>query len=251
MGENYKILPCDQSTNENTICNLPMEDIKSGGYEDLNASLPDNELSKKFASTLTKVDEMIVGENILTARGEAISKVEDCLTILNVNPSLSLTEPKLPIASKYNMQDFSNNLEWLQQEVKHHKFTILIFYRGLWCPFCKLYVKGWSNFAPFVSAMGGTVFAVSTEHHNKSHYEMNNVQTMQFVNDSSLVIANEFQVDNFRRINKIVTQPAIVCLNDKGEICYYWKCTPTVGNLFRGIERVPPMSVLRSISKIM
>jgi hypothetical protein len=52
--------------------------------------------------------------------------------------------------------------DWLGKEIEHHSFTVVVFFRGSWCPFCALGMKSWNKYLPSIVARDGMIVGVSS-----------------------------------------------------------------------------------------
>jgi peroxiredoxin len=72
---------------------------------------------------------------------------------------------------------------------------------------------------------------------------------MQFVNDPTNTLANEYgvEVQPWPGYSKGMAQPAVVVISSLGEVVYYWKSYPSIGNFFGARDRVAPKDILARV----
>jgi peroxiredoxin len=75
------------------------------------------------------------------------------------------------------------------------KPTIVIFYRGGWCPYCNLELRAWQTLLPEVSALGAQLLAISPQlpDNSLSTAEKNEL-AYPVLSDSSMNAANAFGI---------------------------------------------------------
>lgn len=70
---------------------------------------------------------------------------------------------------------------------------VLVFYRGAWCPYCNIYLRGLQRFLPEISAAGGQLVAVSGETPERSAGVVAaDSLAYPVLSDTSLVVARQF-----------------------------------------------------------
>jgi peroxiredoxin len=75
------------------------------------------------------------------------------------------------------------------------KTTVIIFYRGGWCPYCNLELREWQRLLPELQSAGGQLIAISPQLPDNS---LNTSQKIELaypvLSDSSLAAANAFGI---------------------------------------------------------
>jgi len=119
---------------------------------------------------------------------------------------------KAPLFSLPNAEDNTVNLEELLQ----HGPVVLIFYRGIWCPYCNLQLSNYQQILPQIKEAGATLVAVSP---------------MTPDNSLSLVEKDRLQFEVLSDVgNKVARQFTTVFKNDNATI----QAMQELGYDFRG-----------------
>lgn len=75
------------------------------------------------------------------------------------------------------------------------KPTVVVFYRGGWCPYCNLELREWQRLLPELQAAGGQLIAISPQLPDSSlSTQEKNALAYPVLSDSSLAAANAFGV---------------------------------------------------------
>ncbi len=114
------------------------------------------------------------------------------------------------------------------------KPTILVFYRGGWCPFCSKQLAGIQEIEQDIRKMGYQIVAVSTDSpENLKNTETKQKLTYTLLSDADLSISKQFGIafkspknyDKFlpetsggKNIDKLLPVPSVFILNRKGNI---------------------------------
>lgn len=114
------------------------------------------------------------------------------------------------------------------------KPTILIFYRGGWCPYCNKQLSGLQEIEADLTKMGYQILAVSTDSpENLKQTEIKQKLTYTLLSDADLSLSKKFGIafkspknyDKFlpetsggKNTDKLLPVPAIFILNQKGNI---------------------------------
>lgn len=70
---------------------------------------------------------------------------------------------------------------------------VLVFYRGAWCPFCNIYLRGMQRYLPEIQAAGGTLVAISGEPADRSADVMTTDSlTFPVLSDTGLISTRKF-----------------------------------------------------------
>ncbi|WP_288879787.1 peroxiredoxin family protein [Pedobacter panaciterrae] len=116
------------------------------------------------------------------------------------------------------------------------KPTILIFYRGGWCPYCSKQLSGLQEIAPDLTKMGYQIIAVSTDSpENLGKTMVKQKLSYTLLSDADLNAARKFGIafkgprsyDSFlpessggKNVNKLLPVPSVFILNNKGTIMF-------------------------------
>lgn len=114
------------------------------------------------------------------------------------------------------------------------KPTILIFYRGGWCPFCSKQLAGLQEIEQDLTKMGYQILAVSTDSpDNLKQSATKQKLTYTLLSDADLAVSKQFGIafkspknyDKFlpetsggKNIDKLLPVPSVFILNKKGNI---------------------------------
>ncbi len=75
------------------------------------------------------------------------------------------------------------------------KPTVIIFYRGGWCPYCNLELREWQRLLPELQSAGGQLIAISPQlPDNSLNTSQKNELAYPVLSDSSLAAANAFGI---------------------------------------------------------
>lgn len=116
------------------------------------------------------------------------------------------------------------------------KPTILVFYRGGWCPFCSKELSGLQEIQSDLSTMGYQVIAVSTDSPKNLTNSMTKEKlTYTLLSDGDLEISKKFgiafkspanydsflpEASGFKNVDKLLPVPSVFILNTAGEIIF-------------------------------
>jgi len=146
-----------------------------------------------------------------------------------------LVGEKIPAGSLQNANGESLNIRKLIKQQR----TVLVFYRGNWCPYCNLQLSGLQEIEQEIHDLGFQVLAISADRPEKlKESAEENEFRYQLLSDSKMEYARKlgiaFQLDNSAQVRlrafgvKLDEQsgekhyqlpaPAVFVLNKKGEI---------------------------------
>ena len=116
------------------------------------------------------------------------------------------------------------------------KPTILVFYRGGWCPFCSKELSGLQEIQSDLSTMGYQVIAVSTDSPKNLSKSMTKEKlTYTLLSDGDLEVSKKFgiafkspanydsflpEASGFKNVDKLLPVPSVFILNTTGEIIF-------------------------------
>ena len=114
------------------------------------------------------------------------------------------------------------------------KPTILIFYRGGWCPYCSKQLSGLQQIEPDLKAMGYQIIAISTDSPENLAKTLGKEKlSYTLLSDADLKAAKQFGIaykapanyDSFlpetsggKNVDKLIPVPSVFMLNTKGNI---------------------------------
>ena len=158
------------------------------------------------------------------------TKMISGVPLLPQNISPLLNGENIP---KVNLVDIDGNNFDLNAAVAS-KPTILIFYRGGWCPFCSKQLAGLQDIQADLTKMGYQIIAVSTDSpENLKKSQTKEKLTYILLSDADLAVSKQFGIafkspanyDKFlpttsggKNVDKLLPVPSVFILNTKGNI---------------------------------
>lgn len=132
-----------------------------------------------------------------------------------------------------SLKSIDNQLVSLKSEVAK-KPTVLVFYRGGWCPFCDRQLSELRTLEPDLAKMGYQLIAISTDSpENLKHTLDKNQLTYTLLSDADVSVAKAFGLaftapaaysatlekgSNGQNTEKLLPVPAVFLLNQEGVI---------------------------------
>lgn len=149
---------------------------------------------------------------------------------------------------------------WLAEQTAQRPLTVLVFFRGDWCPFCQAYLKEMNGaFVEKVRAAGGELVAVTSQSESaadgaKEAWGL----SYPVVSDPRNVLARArgaaitpksetALADHPSEYPEGMAQPAVIALDGEGEVLFRWAIDPSEANLGGASDRPLPMDVWRVI----
>ena len=147
----------------------------------------------------------------------------------------------------------------LESFVKEKLFTVLVFYRGEWCAFCREYMQEWNNYSDKIFKAGGVLIGVSSQEmdfvkETSERWQLN----YQLLGDPEAVLAKEFSVEishsgggpdtNYSSMGNAkysfgMIQPAVIAFNPKDRVPFFsWKSVPQKSNIHGATDRIDTTS---------
>lgn len=158
---------------------------------------------------------------------------------------------------------------WLDTVTAKHDFIVLVFYRGFWCPPCRLEVSSYrrEGIVDAIREAGGEIYAVTSEPHSLARNAQKNWNTgFDHVGDPHHEILAECNerawlslfiwqhLPDFRpEINKSLShpsgifQPGVLAITREGRVLYRWRSTPSSKNIGGAACRVTATHVWDSL----
>ncbi|MEM7159867.1 MAG: YHS domain-containing (seleno)protein [Myxococcota bacterium] len=150
--------------------------------------------------------------------------------------------------------------DWLDAEVQARPLTVLVFFRGDWCPWCQGYLKDLGGeFVQRVRARGGELFAVTAQSPEGARAAARDwALPFGVVSDPSLTLARRFDVAITPREQTPLaadatayphgmSQPAVIAIDRDGKTLYRWAIDPAEANLGGASDRPVPADVWAQI----
>ncbi len=141
-----------------------------------------------------------------------------------------------------------------------HDLTVLVFYRGEWCPFCQAYLRELDGtFRERVNAAGGRLIGITSESTEAAESARQNWGlNYQVISDPSTALAQAYQIDITPKAQTPLaehpteypygmSQSGMVVLDRNGAVLYHWAVNPTAVNLFGASDRPLPDDVWAAI----
>lgn len=165
----------------------------------------------------------IIFSNLLFAQAQIAQKPED------ISPLL--IGEKLPEASLINKEGKAINLS----DKIHKSNSVLVFYRGGWCPYCNLQLAGLAESEEEIIKLGYQIIAVSPDDYRnlkptvdkgQVNYEVYSDPNGEFIQQVGLAFSatpNTVEYISKKTIGettRILPVPAVLVINTEGEILF-------------------------------
>lgn len=144
--------------------------------------------------------------------------------------------------------------------IDDHDLTVLVFYRGEWCPFCQAYLRELDGtFRERVVAAGGRLVGVTSQSAEAAqaarenwglHYDVISEPTNELAQSFQIEITPKAETplaDHPTEYPNGMSQSGMVVLDRAGGVLYRWAVNPTVVNLFGASDRPLPDDVWAAI----
>lgn len=138
--------------------------------------------------------------------------------------------------------------------------TVMIFYRGHWCPFCSAHAKELNGeFRKKIEAKGGKLYAVTSE--GDDGIKISNDKwglDYDILSDRSLELAKRYGVfitdgkDAHGGVEKYpdgMSQPAVIAIDKTGKMIFRWAIIPSEMNMGGAVDRPLTKDLLDAIDK--
>jgi peroxiredoxin len=163
--------------------------------------------------------------------------------------------------------------EWLDTIVPLSRFTCLFFYRGTWCGNCPLYLSSVNDCMREIRQLGGEVYAVCSQEWQYIDQMKSATQVdYDLLSDNKCLLAKKYSLKitqksgfAFKVMQKIIrgalkstdsydrfhddgiSQPAVLVLDNKGNVIYRWVTPALFKTGFGMFDRVEPVDVLQVV----
>jgi len=138
--------------------------------------------------------------------------------------------------------------------------TVLVFYRGVWCPFCQGYLRELNtSFYEQVTAQGGRLIGITAQG-AEAAAQAQEAWGLRYpvVSAPDNALAQSFEVfitpkadtplaEDPNAYPNGMAQPAVIALNQDGKIVYRWAINPNQMNLFGAADRPLPAELWAGI----
>lgn len=143
------------------------------------------------------------------------------------------------------------------------KQTILVFYRGGWCPYCSKQLAGLQEIEKDLAAMGYQVIAISTDSPDNLNASKDKAKlTYTLLSDADLSASKKFGIafkspkgyDKFlpttsggKNVDKLLPVPSVFILNKKGKIVFEYINPNITERLSSSLMKAAAMSLREEI----
>jgi len=154
----------------------------------------------------------------------------------------------------------STNPDTILSQATERDLTVLVFYRGHWCPFCQSYLTELNgDFRSKVEAAGGHLIGITSQSSELAEQAKTDWGLdFDIVSDPSNALAEQFQInvtdkaetpmaDHPTEYPNGMSQTGVIVLNKAGDVVYRWAVDPTEVNLFGASDRPLPDDVWAAI----
>ncbi|MGH1492789.1 MAG: peroxiredoxin-like family protein [Acidimicrobiales bacterium] len=145
-------------------------------------------------------------------------------------------------------------------EVGDHELSVLVFYRGHWCPFCQSYLRELNGeFRTQLQAIGGRMIGITSQSPELAA-EAKQAWALDYdvISDPSNALAQRFDInitaktetpmaDHPTEYPNGMSQTGVIVLDRSGEVIYNWAVDPTETNLHGASDRPLPADVWAAI----
>jgi thiol-disulfide isomerase/thioredoxin len=159
------------------------------------------------------------------------------------------------------MPTLTNPTAWLDTQLASRPLTVLVFFRGSWCPFCQSYLRELNReFVAQVRAAGGELFAITSHgpdaaaaaHEQwgltyEAHSEPTNSLAQRFGVSITPKAATPLAGDP-AEYPAGMAQPAVIALDGAGNVLFRWAIIPSEMNIGGASDRPLPADIWRVIA---
>ena len=139
-------------------------------------------------------------------------------------------------------------------------FTIKVFFRGDWCPWCNAYLRDFNAHLDTIKEMGGTLVGITAQAGNQS--VANNNLNFDVIVDEANVEAKKHSIfitpkeetplrDVEGAYPSGMVQPGVVIEDVNGNVLYHWAIIPSEMNLGGASDRPLVSDILSALEHIL
>ena len=134
-------------------------------------------------------------------------------------------------------------------------FTIKIFFRGDWCPWCNAYLRDFDSHLDKVQALGGQITAITSQLGNQS--KSNNALRYDVIIDETIALAQKYDIavtpkpDAAEAYPHGMVQPGVVIEDAASKVLYHWAIVPSEMNFGGATDRPLVADIVGSLDKIL
>lgn len=145
----------------------------------------------------------------------------------------------------------------LSEAIRRHPLTILVSYRGHWCPGCNEQWEGLSNWQDRFRLIGAEIYGVSADR-PKNLRKMRKKHDIQwtFLSDPKLRMSKELDVRTQDTHPMSATypkgaflQPSVFIFTQDGVLRWSWRAKSKASNLYGAIDRPKPKDIMEEAKK--
>lgn len=139
-------------------------------------------------------------------------------------------------------------------------FTVKVFFRGDWCPWCSGYLKDFEQALPKIQELGGKVIGVTSQLGNQSQENLGlnfdiqidgeNIEAQKY----GIFITPQSEVP-FKEAEELypngMVQPGVVIEDSEGKILYKWAIVPSEMNMGGASDRPLVADIVASLEQIL
>lgn len=166
-----------------------------------------------------------------------------------------LVGEKLPDAKLINLENKEIRLDSLLKE----KPTVIVIYRGGWCPFCNMQLSGLAQIQDEIAELGYQIIAITpddvnnlkdTENKETFKYQLFSDPNADFIQRIGVAFKTDIKTKGYSRltgsnISDILPVPTVMVVNQEGEILFEY-INP---NYRKRLNEKMLLSVLQNIEK--
>lgn len=139
-------------------------------------------------------------------------------------------------------------------------FTIKVFFRGDWCPWCNAYLRDFNDHLDTIKALGGTIVGITSQAGNQS--AANNNLRFGIVVDEANIEARKHDIfitpkeeTPLKDVDGVypngMVQPGVVIEDADGKVLYRWAIVPSEMNLGGASDRPLVSDILGALEHIL
>ena len=139
-------------------------------------------------------------------------------------------------------------------------FTIKVFFRGDWCPWCSAYLTDFNNALPGITNLGGSVVAITAQADNQSKANLDLNYDVQI--DESNTEANKYGIfitpkdqSPLADVDGVypsgMAQPGVIIENAVGDVLFKWAINPDKMNFGGATDRPLVADIVLSLQSIL
>lgn len=141
-----------------------------------------------------------------------------------------------------------------------NSFTIKVFFRGDWCPWCNAYLRDFNNQLDTVSKLGGQIVGITSQAGNQS--AANNNLDYEVLVDEENAEAKKYGIVVTPKENSPLkdapdvypngmVQPGVVIEDAQGKVLYSWAIVPSEMNFGGATDRPLVSDIIGALEHIL